>query len=103
MPPPRFLVIGAGSRGYAYAGAITDETEGIIAAVAEPIPYKRTEFGRDFIWGADGSPQEGQSFPDWNAFLTYETARRAAASAGDSVPPGVDGVLICVLDEMHRE
>ncbi|EGY21886.1 hypothetical protein VD0002_g4308 [Verticillium dahliae] len=103
MSPPRFLVIGAGSRGYAYAGAITDETEGIIAAVAEPIPYKRTEFGRDFIWGADGSPQEGQSFPDWNAFLTYETARRAAASAGDSVPPGVDGVLICVLDEMHRE
>ncbi|KAM0330085.1 hypothetical protein ACHAQA_004256 [Verticillium albo-atrum] len=103
MSPPRFLVVGAGSRGYAYAGAIHEDTKAVIAAVAEPIPYKRTEFGRDFIWGADGSPGEGQSFPDWNAFLAYETARRAAAAAGESVPPGVDGVLICVLDEMHRE
>ena len=101
--PPRVLIIGAGSRGHAYARAIKHHTNGVVAAVAEPIPYKRAEFGSSFIWGS-GSPAEDQSFADWKEFLAYETARRERAAAGEGgVPPGVDAAFICVLDEMHRE
>ncbi|KAK3382002.1 hypothetical protein B0H63DRAFT_477095 [Podospora didyma] len=102
--PPRILIIGAGSRGHAYARAVVSSTNGIIVAVAEPNNYKRTQFGQTMIWGLKASPPEGASFADWREFVTYETNRRARVSSGErDEPPGVDAVFVCVLDEMHRE
>lgn len=102
--PPRFFIIGAGSRGWAYADAIRKCSNAIIAGVAEPIQSKRERFGRKFVWGPDGTPAEGQSFADWTEFVEYETQRkRRAAAREENVPPGIDGAFVCVLDEMHRE
>lgn len=100
--PPRILIIGAGSRGDAYANATGTSTNGVVVAVAEPVPYKRQRFGETYIWGKAG-PSEGQEFGDWKDFLTWEQERRAKAAKGDKVPEGVDAVFICVLDEMHKE
>lgn len=113
--PLRFLVIGAGSRGNAYAGAVTKATPGTIHAVAEPHPYKRRDFGRNYIWGAEGSPSEGQEFADWREWVQWETERReritrktesgetGTETAQNDIPVGVDGVFICTLDETHVE
>ncbi|KAL1874397.1 hypothetical protein VTK73DRAFT_370 [Phialemonium thermophilum] len=113
--PPRILVIGAGSRGRSYAEAIETSCNGIVVAVAEPDPYKRSNFGRIHIWGSkkssnagvsgsSGVPPEGAEFADWKDFITYERSRRKREARGDAdVPPGVDAVLVCVLDDMHRE
>jgi len=102
--PPRILIIGAGSRGRSYAEAIATSCNGIVVAVAEPHAYKREQFGRRFIWGADGKPDaEGVVFSGWREYLEYETDRRQREKAGEQVSPGVDAVFVCVLDEMHRE
>lgn len=100
--PPRILIIGAGSRGNAYAKATGRSSNGILVAVAEPIAYKRKQMGERYIWGK-GQPAEGQAFEDWKAFFAWETERRAKAARGENVPEGVDGVFICVLDEMHKD
>lgn len=96
-PHPRFLVIGAGSRGNAYARAVTASTSGIIAAVAEPDAFKLKEFGKQYIWH-DDLPREGQAFSDWQDFLSWEQARRAD---GLNTGPSITGVFICTLDETH--
>ncbi len=100
--PPRVLIIGAGSRGDAYARAIGESTNGILVAVAEPIDSKRNKLGGTYIWGKAG-PTEGQTFKDWQAFVAWEQQRRTEAANGAHVPKGVDAVFICVLDEMHKE
>ncbi|KAI9041296.1 Gfo/Idh/MocA family oxidoreductase [Aspergillus affinis] len=102
--PLRFLVIGAGSRGTAYARAVTTTTVGVIHAIAEPHAFKRQEFGRNFIWGDKGgsSPHEGQEFTDWQEWLQWELKRRQQTPHATQ-PPGVDGVFICTLDETHIE
>lgn len=101
--PPRFLIIGAGSRGRNYAEATVKVSNGVIVAVAEPIQYKRDLLGRNFIWGQN-EPKEGQSFPHWKDFFKYEQDRRRRVAAGEKdVPQGVDGAFVCVLDEMHRD
>jgi hypothetical protein len=100
--PPRLLIIGAGSRGNAYARATAESTNGITIAVAEPIAYKRKQLGEKYIWGKAG-PAEGQEFEDWRAFLKWELQRREKANRGEDVPVGVDGAFICVLDEQHKE
>jgi predicted dehydrogenase len=99
--PPRLLIIGAGSRGNAYAKAIGTSTNGICVGVVDLIAYKRKQLGRKYIWG-DNEPSEGQEFADWTRFLNYERERRQKASAGEVVPEGVDGVFICVQDELHK-
>ena len=100
--PLRFLIIGAGSRGYAYAEAVTTSIHGaVIHAVAEPHPFKRDEFGKAFIWGPKGQPGEGQSFADWKEWLQWEITRRENNNNDNDV--GVHGVFICTLDEMHIE
>lgn len=101
----RFLVIGAGSRGHAYAEAVTEATSAVIHAVAEPRPYSRREFGERFIWGKGNAAAEGQEFSDWREWLDWEQQRRRKAAQGDcsSVPVGVDGVFVCALDEAHVE
>jgi predicted dehydrogenase len=101
--PPRLLIIGAGSRGRGYAEAAATSSNGIVASVAEPVEYKRMQLGKRFIWG-DDLPSEGSHFSSWTDFITYETARRQRVQRGDAdVPPGVDAVFVCVLDEQHRE
>lgn len=95
---PRFLVIGAGSRGNAYARALTASSSGIIAAVAEPDAFKLKEFANKYIWN-DELPKEGQTFAGWQDFVTWEQARREDASRQNE--PSVTGVFICTLDETH--
>jgi predicted dehydrogenase len=100
--PPRLLIIGAGNRGNAYAEAIQSSTNGILVSVIEPVAVKRRLLGRKYIWGK-GSPSEGQEFKDWKEFVRWELERRKRAENGESVPEGVDGVFVCVQDQMHRE
>ncbi|KAL4906258.1 hypothetical protein BDW74DRAFT_177275 [Aspergillus multicolor] len=95
-----FLIIGAGSRGSAYARAITTSTPARISAVAEPDPFKRRILGERYIWGSE-SPKPSQNFDGWGSWITYETERRRREKAGDKIEAGVDGVLICTLDETH--
>lgn len=99
---PRLLIIGAGARGKAYARAVTESTNGIIAAVAEPIAYKRETLWKNYIQ-KDDAPTEGQLFTGWEEFYEYECRRRKSVEAGQDALPGVDGVFICTLDEMHAE
>ncbi|KAF7182300.1 hypothetical protein CNMCM7691_001780 [Aspergillus felis] len=105
--PLRFLVIGAGSRGNAYARAVTTTTPARIHAVAEPHDFKRTDFGRTYIWGEKGQPADGQEFSDWREWLEWETRRRQSQTQPDASQGvdggGVDGVFICTLDETHVE
>lgn len=102
--PPRILIIGAGSRGRAYAEAIVASCNGLVVAVAEPHAYKREQFCRQFISGADDKHSaQGVAFAGWKEFIAYETDRRRREKAGEEVRPGVDAVFICVLDEMHLE
>ncbi|KAF2006999.1 streptomycin biosynthesis protein StrI [Amniculicola lignicola CBS 123094] len=101
--PPRVLIIGAGSRGTAYAKSARNSTNAIIAAVCEPIAYKRAEFGRKFIWGTK-EPAPEQQFEDWKQWVKFEETRRKRVQAGEKVrEKGIDAVFVCVLDEMHEE
>jgi len=100
--PPRLLIIGAGNRGIAYAKAIASSTNGICVGIAEPVAKVRHWFGREFIWGQEG-PSEGQDFADWRDFVTWEEERRRKTAAGEKLVDGVDGIFICVQDQMHKE
>lgn len=107
---PRILVIGAGSRGTAYAQSALSSSNAIIAAICEPIEYKRLKFGRKFIWGEDHVPAYGTHFNDWRDWVKYELARRESEKNGGGLTgPGgfrpviIDAVFVCVLDEMHEE
>lgn len=102
--PLSFLIIGAGSRGNAYATAVSenDSINGYVGAIAEPIASKRHSFWRKYI--SDGKePRRGDVFETWREFLDYELDRRDRKRKGGSVLEGVDGVYVCVLDEMHAE
>lgn len=101
---PRILIIGAGSRGNSYARAVKQSGIGIVAAVAEPIDYKRSLLGSKYIWHSVSSgPLAEQEFSTWQDFSKYEIQRRKDATAGIQVPPGIDGIFVCVLDEQHAE
>lgn len=101
---PQFLVIGAGSRGTAYAQAVNQSTPGVISAVAEPDQFKRAQFGRKYIWN-DASPSPGQSFSDWKDYIAWETERRSKNTngSGHGDGPVITGVFICTLDHTHAE
>lgn len=99
---PRLLIIGAGSRGDAYARAVKESTTATIVAVAEPLRFQRHSLGRKYIWGPN-TPTEDQEFDGWKEFLGYEQRRRQRAARGENVPKGVDGVFVCTLDTMHEE
>jgi predicted dehydrogenase len=101
--PPRVLIIGAGSRGTAYAEAAQSSTNATITAVCEPNAYKRAEFGRKFIWSDRNELKNGQSFGHWQDWREYEMERRQRERAGQVVEKGIDAVFVCVLDEMHEE
>lgn len=98
--PPRFAVIGAGSRGQAYAHAVHTVTNGVVVAIAEPHAFKRAQFAQKYM----PKGQQSQQFESWTDFVAFEKDRRRREAAGErDVPKGVDGVFVCVLDEMHRE
>lgn len=99
---PRFLVIGAGQRGTAYASAVGREgLPAIIAAIADPIRSKQISFGKKYIW-KDGAPREDQDFDSWQQFLRYERSRREAEATGEKVFTGVDGIILCTQDQTHK-
>jgi predicted dehydrogenase len=97
---PHLAIIGAGSRGNAYARATVDSGLGVVAAVIEPIAFKRRLLGSKFIWGK-AKPSTDQEFSSWEDFIAYQQQRRKDEAAGKQVPPGVDGVFVCVRDELH--
>ncbi|KAK6534281.1 hypothetical protein TWF281_005610 [Arthrobotrys megalospora] len=88
---PRFLIIGAGHRGNAYARAIKSSTNGIVAAVADIHIYKR-----ESLADRHGIP-ENLRFSDWREILKPESQDIISSSGG------IDGVLICTLDQTHAE
>lgn len=99
---PRFLVIGAGQRGTAYASAVAREAlPAIITAIADPIRSKRLSFGKKYLW-KDGAPREDQEFDSWQHFLEYEKSRREAEAKGEEVYAGVDGIILCTQDQTHK-
>ena len=102
--PLSFLIIGAGSRGNAYATALSENQtiNGYVGAVAEPVASKRNSFWRRYMSESE-EPKCGDAFESWQDFLNYELDRRDRERKGDSVLRGVDGVFVCVLDEMHAE
>lgn len=79
-----------------------DSGLGIIAAVVEPIEYKRKYLVSRYIWNQSRHAPE-QEFSSWDAFIKYEQQRRKDEAAAIPVPPGIDGVFICVRDEMHTQ
>ncbi|KAI7366199.1 hypothetical protein KC336_g21347, partial [Hortaea werneckii] len=97
----RFLIVGAGSRGAAYAAAILRSGLAVVAGVVEPVPFKRQLLGSQYIWANTGTPELHQQFDDWKDYITFERQRRKDAVAGLSVPPGMDGVFVCVRDDLH--
>lgn len=99
---PRFLIVGAGSRGNAYARALTDSGLGVVAAVAEPIEFKRKQLGRKYIWRGN-EPLPEHEFDDWRDYLKFEQQRREDKRAGKRVAPGIDAVFICIHDHQHAD
>ncbi|KAI9704405.1 MAG: hypothetical protein M1836_007268 [Candelina mexicana] len=99
---PRILIVGAGSRGNAYARAIHESANGVVVAVAEPVDFKRQALGCKYIWG-DRGPKEGQHFKDWREFLQWEIERRESVKDKQDADARVDGVFVCTLDESHAE
>ena len=98
----KFLIIGAGSRGCAYAAALKDYPGACVAAVAEPIAFKRESFGQKYIWNKT-TPSEGQAFSSWQSFVDELQARRADQGRENSLVETIDGVFVCTLDETHME
>jgi hypothetical protein len=91
--PPRILIIGAGSRGYGYARAIVQSSNGVVVAVAEPDDYKRNALGSKFIWGVE-KPKDGQAFVGWKEFLNYEQKRREKTATEGQILSSVDGIFV---------
>ena len=108
--PLRFLVIGAGSRGSGYAATLlSDPTiNGHVSAIAEPKASKRNSFWRRYISqgpspGSEEEPGPGEVFGCWREFLVYEVDRRRRERRGENVIEGVDGIFVCVLDQLHAD
>ena len=101
--PIGILIIGAGSRGQAYARAIEHSTDATVAAVAEPVDSKRDYLGKKYIW-KNATPIEGQSFSGWQEFVDYEITRRKKANVqAQNIEKTIDAVFVCVLDGMHKQ
>lgn len=90
---PRIFVIGAGSRGSAYARAIHSSTIGTVVGVAEPIEYKRNSFVSRYKIDTRGG---GLVFSSWTDIIKDDETR-------EKIRREVDGICICTLDETHAE
>lgn len=100
---PHVLVIGAGSRGTAYAEAVLQGTNAVIAAICEPVASKREAFGKRFIETGDQPRRQGQYFVDWRQWVEYEEKQRKDDVKELQAEPRINAVFVCVLDEMHEE
>lgn len=89
---PRIFIIGAGSRGSAYAWAIKIGTPGTIVGVAEPVEFKRDLFASKHALDVSA----GLVFEDWKQMIATEEAR-------EKLKREVDGICVCTLDETHCE
>ncbi|KAK5137536.1 hypothetical protein LTR08_008516 [Meristemomyces frigidus] len=99
---PRFAIIGAGSRGNAYAAAIVRSGLGVVAAIVEPIEFKRQQLGVKYIWHATGRTSS-QEYSDYKAFVTSEHKRRKASNGSSpDRDDAIDGVFVCVPDSLHH-
>lgn len=97
-----FLIIGAGSRGNAYASALTQSasnTQSCIGAIAEPIVSKRKAFERRYV----REDEVCRSFDTWQSYVQFERDRQERESNGELTDGAIDGVFVCTLDEMHAE
>ncbi|KAK4690903.1 hypothetical protein P7C71_g5987, partial [Lecanoromycetidae sp. Uapishka_2] len=97
-----FLIIGAGSRGNAYASALNqcDSLGSLrVGAIAEPIESKRLAFKRKYV----RHNETCQLYETWQQFVEFENERRKRESDRQDAGEAVDGVFVCVLDEMHAE
>ena len=97
-----FLIIGAGSRGNAYASALNrlnPEIPNRIWGIAEPISSKRHSFERKYV--RQNEPCE--LFSTWQEFVEYGENQQRTIAGGGGYSEGVDGVFVCTLDEMHAE
>ena len=102
MSELKFLIIGAGSRGNAYASALKECRSHLpnrIVAIAEPIASKREALARKCVDG-DGAIQ---FFDTWQQFFEDETARQEKSGSHQPSSCGIDGVFVCTLDETHVE
>ena len=97
---PTFLVIGAGSRGHAYANAVTIATNGRVVAVCEPDEGKRRGFWERYIKPhrsnevveAAGSevPAEGECWSGWEEWIASYSAIGSEQSSGKGDRKGDD-------------
>ncbi|PWW79710.1 NAD(P)-binding protein [Tuber magnatum] len=85
---PRILIIGAGSRGHAYARSITTATNGTVVGVAEPDEYKRRSMVQKY------NISDELAFTSWTELVGERKGL---------VTSRVDGVCVCTLDETHEE
>jgi predicted dehydrogenase len=105
---PRLLIIGAGSRGQAYARAALDSGLAVVSCVAEPNAHKRRTFGAKYIWGS-GNPKTHTDYCSWQDFIVAETQRRQKKAQvnesqdGFDDNGGIDAVFVCVSDRQHVE
>ena len=99
MSELKFLIIGAGSRGNAYASALGEcrsHFPNHIVAIAEPVASKREALARKYVQ-VDGVIQ---FYDTWQQFSEDETVRQEKTV---SYQPSIDGVFVCTLDETHVE
>ncbi|PUU73195.1 hypothetical protein B9Z19DRAFT_1095598 [Tuber borchii] len=85
---PRILIIGAGSRGRAYARSIVTATNGTVVGVAEPDEYKRRRLVQEC------NISDELVFTSWTELVGEHRGL---------VMSRVDGVCVCTLDETHEE
>ncbi|KAF3050233.1 hypothetical protein E8E11_010346 [Didymella keratinophila] len=107
--PPRIMVIGAGSRGTAYAEAALQGTNAIIAGVCEPIYSKREAFLKRFINRPDLNrpypkipAQPGEMFFEWQQWVQW-IDEYCDGDIKNQKLDAIDVAFVCVLDEMHEE
>jgi predicted dehydrogenase len=85
--PLRVLVIGAGSRGRAYTRALKHLDYIRVTGIAEPNVVRRRKLKKSCV--EDFPTVEIDEYDDWKDALQQTD--------------NYDGVLICVLDDMHRD
>lgn len=98
-PIPTILTIGAGSRGNAYAKALTYPPAAAratapnvrFAGVAEPDAGKRARFIRDYGLGPGALAVQ-----DWRELVTPDGMERIKKA-------GINAVIVATLDDTHKE
>ena len=97
-----FLIIGAGSRGHAYASALKGCISTLpirISGIAEPIISKREAFLKKHI----RQSEQCHVFDSWQDYVKFEKTHQENTDGTGCTNPSMDGVFVCVLDEMHEE